>query len=335
MREHLEDAQWREMVEELPGCLMDEGGVGRVDRLLERVLALRGKVADLATDARVAGILGRLLRPLAVLEYKPSGEVAAAYDRALERSMAIFDREVAVAVPVETQIAAAEALDRAGDPRLAAGTDEERLLEVPGLGGWRLGKYPVTVEEYQRFVEARGYEVPEHWSPESWELREKKGWDHPDEWAEHLEHPSRPMIRVSWYEADAYCRWLGEQRGFEVRLPRGEEWESAATPKRGEYPWGEDEPDAERANFDGQIGSPTPVGIYPLGDGPCDHSDLAGNVWEWSADRGKADMDVRGLRGGGWGSSAGDLRSAIRAGRHASYRVVDIGFRVLAAPAST
>ena len=66
---------------------------------------------------------------------------------ALDRTLAIFEPEGASRVPVETRIAAAEALGRGGDPRLAPGTDAERLLEVPGLDGRRLGKYPVTVED--------------------------------------------------------------------------------------------------------------------------------------------------------------------------------------------
>ncbi len=198
--ERLDDAQWRETIELLPGCLL-EGGVGTVDRLLRRVLALRAEDPDLATDARVAGILGRLLRPLAVLSYKPSGEISAAYDATLDRSMAIFDREGAARVPVATRIAAAEALGRGGDPRLAPG--EDNLLPVPGLEGKRLGQYPVTVEDYQRFVEARGYEGPEHWDTEGWAAREKEGWALPAGWDAQLEHPNRPVTGVSWYEAQA------------------------------------------------------------------------------------------------------------------------------------
>ncbi len=350
LEDHLESAQWRETVELLPGCLLDEGGVGRVDRLLERVLALRGDDSSLAEDARVAAILGRLLRPLEVLEYKPSAELQSAAREALERALAIFTPEGAARVPVKTRIEAAEALGRGGDPRLAPGTDEERLLEVPGLDGRRLGRYPVTVEEYQRFVEARGYEEPAHWNEAGWQEKEKEGWEAPGEWVDQLEHPSRPVVRVSWYEADAYCRWLGEQRGLAVLLPKEDEWELAATPESGEYPWGEDEPDAERANFapewESDVGSPTPVGVYPLGDGPCGHSDLAGNVWEWCAteyepseqDRrlfgNKQDETFWGLRGGAWVDAAVNLRAASRSWLPASYRISIIGFRVSAAPAS-
>ncbi len=149
------------------------------------------------------------------------------------------------------------------------------------------------------------------------------------------------MVRVSWYEADAYCRWLGTLRGLEVRLPADKEWELAATPEKGEYPWGEAEPDAERANFAPEfnpaVGSPTPVGIYPLGDGSYGHSDLAGNVWEWCSDQedAKEGEDWRVLRGGCWHHPAELLRAAFRNRDPASGRYVGFGFRVLAAPASS
>jgi len=137
---------------------------------------------------------------------------------------------------------------------------------------------------------------------------------------------------VSWFEATAYCRWLSEQRGEAVRLPAEAEWEAAATPAEGEHPWGKAEPAVEKANFGEKIGRPTPVGIYPAGDGRFGHCDLAGNVWEWCAD------EIRGgraLRGGGWEYSAVYLRSAIRLRVRAEYRTDYFGFRVAAARAST
>jgi hypothetical protein len=231
-QKHLDGAQWHEVIDLLPGCLLDEGGEGRVDRLLDRVLALRGNKPTLAAEARVAGIAGRLLQTLTAYQYRPR-------------------------------------------------------------------------------------------------------WGEPDEWELQLEAPNRPVVGVSWHEAAAYCRWLSEQRGEPVRLPTEAEWERAATPERGEYPWGEDEPDPERANFDGNVGRPTPVGIYPSGDGPYGHSDLAGNVWEWCTDRYEFHgEDARGLRGGGWFLPAVHLRAAYRLGYPAWSRNVDIGFRVAAVPAS-
>lgn len=95
VRGRLDDAQWRETVELLPGCLLDEGGEGRVDRLLARVLALRGEAPDLATEARVAGIAGRLLQTLTAYRYRARPEIVGAYEELLARSLRSSPRPAA------------------------------------------------------------------------------------------------------------------------------------------------------------------------------------------------------------------------------------------------
>jgi formylglycine-generating enzyme required for sulfatase activity len=100
-------------------------------------------------------------------------------------------------------------------------------------------------------------------------------------------------VGVSWYEAAAYCRWLtaqGRAQGWlreeqEIRLPTSLEWERAArhTDQR-PYPWGENEPTPERANYkETNIGRPSPVGCFPAGAAVCGAQDMAGNVMEWLA----------------------------------------------------
>lgn len=351
-RKHLDDAQWRETIELLPGCLLDEGGEERVDLFLDRVLALRGPAPTLADEARAAAITGRLLQTLSAYQYKPRPAIAAAYQEALDKSLAIFDLAGAAQVPVKVRIEVAEALGRGGDPRLSP--ERDNFLEVPGLGGLRLGRYQVTVEEYQRFVENRGYEEARYWR-EGWTVKEAKGWEAPEDWQDQLQHPNWPVVGVSWFEATAYCRWLAELRGEDIRLPAEAEWEKAAIPARGEYPWGKEQPTAELANFVGNVGSPTPVGVYPTGAGPYGHLDLAGNVWEWCYDVcadlpearrvpaaagvdavNKDDGSVsRVLRGGGWRGPEEYLRAAYRHGYPAAARDVVLGFRVAVAPAST
>lgn len=91
--------------------------------------------------------------------------------------------------------------------------------------------------------------------------------------------PDHPVVGVSWFDAKAYCEFRGK------RLPTEAEWERAARGDDGRhYVWGNEEPDPKRHGV--FAGRPTtePVGSYPEGRGPYGNLDLAGNVWEWTAD---------------------------------------------------
>ena len=89
--------------------------------------------------------------------------------------------------------------------------------------------------------------------------------------------PKQPITGISWDDAVAYCAFV------ERRLPTEAEWERAA---RGDgerlYPWGDEPPDATRAICGTDVTAD--VGSLPAGAGPFGHLDLAGNVWEWTAD---------------------------------------------------
>jgi formylglycine-generating enzyme required for sulfatase activity len=89
--------------------------------------------------------------------------------------------------------------------------------------------------------------------------------------------PEQPITGVSWDDALAYCAFVHK------RLPSEAEWEHAARGGDGRlYPWGDEPPDETRSVCGTDVTAD--VGTHPAGAGPFGHLDLAGNVWEWTAD---------------------------------------------------
>lgn len=237
-------------------------------------------------------------------------------------------------------------------------------------GAFRIGKYPVTNQEFNRFIEANGYETREHWSDAGWrwrhrapgeeeklpEWRQRKGRAEPGYWQDPrfgIRRPNRPVVGVTWYEAEAYCAWLtrrlrseGKIRAHEtVRLPSEAEWEKAARGTDGRWrPWG-NEWDGDRSNAEYKLRHTTPVGIYPDGASQYGVLDMAANVWEWTrslvgsypykSEDGREDPNAEGprhLRGGAWDYSAGNARSASRYVDPPDHALEYIGFRYVVVP---
>jgi len=252
---------------------------------------------------------------------------------------------------VQDRHALAVALGRLGDPRivldlrLGANPDKHAgYIRIPPgeyyLGNERrllttqepfwLSRYLVTNSQYAKFVDEGGYARPELWSDGGWRWLH----DHPVTTAASssnpdLSSPSQPVVGVSWWEADAFCRWAGG------RLPTAVEWEIAARGPNGYiYPWGDDWQNAVCNSWESGLRCTSAVGIFPRSKSvPFELEDMAGNVWEWCAD---CDEANRVLCGGSWTLSAEYCRSTFRAGLKPDYRNGVQGFRVAAdAPAKS
>lgn len=158
---------------------------------------------------------------------------------------------------------------------------------------------------------------------------------------------TRPVINVSWHDAQQYVAWLSKRTGKTYRLPSEAEWEYAARAgTTTAYSWG-DEIGTGKANCDG-CGSQwdnnrtAPVGSFPANSFGL--HEMNGNAWEWVQDcyqdnyngaptngsaRTSGFCDLRVLRGGAWGSTRRNLRSAARFGYSSPHiRSSTFGFRV-------
>ena len=179
--------------------------------------------------------------------------------------------------------------------------DVEMPEHAVHLEDYSIGALPVTCGEYMRFVEDGGYETYRHWLADGWERARERGWEAPMYWEREGDgnggrwlvsdfagrrrpvDPLEPVRNVSFYEADAYCRWAG------MRLPTEAEWEKAAlwdgrAGRRLRFPWGDSDPSPGRANLlESGLWGCAPAGSYPAGASPAGCRQMIGDVWEWTA----------------------------------------------------
>ena len=192
------------------------------------------------------------------------------------------------------------------------------------LDEYYIGKYDVTNEQYAAFTRATG---------RTWTMPLAKG--------------QFPVVNVAWKDAIAFCDWLGQATGRIVRLPSEAQWEKAARGTDGrKYPWGNEDPDAKRINFNNNVRGTTVVGQYsPQSDSPYGVSDMAGNVRNWTSsllsaypyrnDDGRENLQVdewRAVRGGGFISGGRGVRSANRESYSPTGKYDSIGFRIVMLP---
>ncbi len=287
------------------------------------------------------------------------------------------------ALSLPERAAAADVLDELGwYPE-----DLDSFVPIPDSANpaFFIGKYPVTNLQYKRFLDSGDYREKDLWvdfphfdqnegnAPPSglkaWEWLQailanpedesvQDGKLLPRYWKDPrfgIGRPTAPVVGISWWEANAYCRWLKNhwndpavhnQRAApfaiqQVRLPLESQWVQAAGGMKPEdrYPWEEggirNRADlSARANtIESRLNKTTPVWMYPRGESTRGVRDMAGNVWEWQAnyyDKSKSSLV---FRGGSWDDNNGNARVAARSGYRPSSRYANLGFRVCVLPA--
>jgi len=203
---------------------------------------------------------------------------------------------------------------------------DERPAHPVYLDAYLFDQYEVTISLYSHYLQETNRTEPGFWSEQALKS-----------------HGRKPVVAVDWNDAIAYCTWAGK------RLPSEAEWEKAA---RGIdqrlYPWGNETPNEQRANFNHCCGFSiemlTNVGTYERGQSPYGAYDMAGNALEWTADwydeyyyhsskssspnpTGPLNGRLRVLRGGSYTDELAGVRSANRFELQPTVRHGNVGFR--------
>ena len=232
--------------------------------------------------------------------------------------------------------------------------DNERPAHTVDLPAFRIARVPVTNAEWQRFVDAGGYDEPVWWSPRGWQHRLEAGLERPQSWSADGSRrrfgivedvpPDEPVQHVCFFEAEAYAAWAG------ARLPTEQEWEKACSwdpvaRRRRRWPWGESEWTPALANLGGAALRPAPVGAYEAGASAYGVEQMIGDVWEWTSSAfdpwpGFSTMlyadysapffggDYRVLRGGAWSVGGAAIRPSFRNWDHPVRRQIFCGLRL-------
>ncbi len=211
---------------------------------------------------------------------------------------------------------------------------EVRTVEVRAL---KMARYPVTNAQYQLFLDdPSGYANPRWWqfSPHARHWR----MNNPQPKPASFKGDERPRERVSWYDALAFCHWLGARLNHTISLPTLAQWQRAAKGDSDHlFPWG-DAFDTERANTgESSLNMTTLVTRYPGGAGPFGTMDMAGNVWEWCLDAETPNgltLDIavsakRAIQGGSFLGGQERAQIALRYCLKPETQYASIGFRVV------
>jgi iron(II)-dependent oxidoreductase len=147
-----------------------------------------------------------------------------------------------------------------GAPPTGFAYDNERPRQEVELAAFQIDRAPVTSGAFAEFVADTGSDPPLYWE------RDGDGWVVTTFGRHEPLDPAKPVVHVTWHQADAFARWAGK------RLPTEFEWEAAVLGT-----------DGERANLDHLGFGCAPAGAYADGASHCGAVQMLGDVWEWTS----------------------------------------------------
>lgn len=232
---------------------------------------------DLVQQMVAQGRYSLLLRPQIANNLQPAQLHAA--EEALDANMSC--------VPAGPVIMRPRRFEDLDDQELAR---SERVVEVEGFF---LDRYPVTNEQFLRFVQEGGYEQMNLWDANIWPavlgfvdtsgLCGPRYWKHGHPTDNKLHHP---VVGICWYEAAAYARWAGKRLATDPEWVKAGSWPvvaEGAPPQQRRYPWG-DALDRSLAHVWGSGEDDTcSTRSHEKGASVGGVHELVGNVWEWTS----------------------------------------------------
>ncbi len=191
---------------------------------------------------------------------------------------------------------------------------DEQPVRTVTLAAFSIDRHEVSVGQFQAFCTA-GYRQRQHWSEAGWATAQSAPDCQAGAWRAGRTD-QHPVVGVTWYEAEAFCRWRGGQ------LPTEAQWERAACGGQpGPYPWGADQ---DRSAVWTTMIHPTQtmtVATVPVEEDPnpslSGMKHAAGNVWEWTADWYRRDAYASGTQQDPVGPDSGSWKT-IRGGSFAN-----------------
>ena len=228
-----------------------------------------------------------------------------------------------------------------GDTQCDGDGREEPYHEV-GLDAFLVDATEVTVLAYGDCLDSGPCTAPNSTVPNcSGNVADRNNWLQPG-------RDDHPVNCVSWYQAVAYCTWVGG------RLPTEAEWEKAARGPAGDiWPWGSAPADCTYAVMDEGggdgcgTGTTAGVGSKPAGVSPYGALDMVGNLQEWTADwfstsyyaaspypnpTGPMTGTGRSAKPGAFSATSGTQRPSWRQSRAPSATSYAVGFRCVDIP---